>query len=274
MSKPDAWVSYIRDNLPETHLDRNNPPPPFRCEICPKDGSTNCDGIPPLWSEVVGGFIPRSNTSCGTWSELQSVKNTTVKAYDNFIKRLDKARIPMGYRKWSVRPRTPKRNQLHIDQFSQAIAAICNSWNGSDWIIAAGPVGTGKTSWLTALLVDHLAASENNEALWVSEQGFFREAALRAEQKFSGREQVLQRLIDTPLLLIDDIGSRHRELTEWQGGAMRDLFMERHLADKPTLITTNMNWDEIQSRYGNHIRSRLAEVSHWVHLSGPDYRRK
>ena len=110
--------------------------------------------------------------------------------------------------------------------------------------------------------------------MWTTEQRFYRMAQIRGEKSRTGREQLVQRAIDADILMVDDLGAGRRDLTEWQGGAMRELLMERHLEGKPTLITTNLSERALGEAYGEHVASRMNEAGGVLNLGGADRRRR
>ena len=140
--------------------------------------------------------------------------------------------------------------------------------------MVVGGVGRGKTTWLTALLLDTLRKDPTVKAMWTTEQRLYRKAQLKAERSHGGRERIIQQAIDADLLLVDDLGAGRRDLTEWQGGAIRELIMERHLEGRATLISTNLQMPALEKQYGDHVASRLVEACGDVYdLGGADRRR-
>lgn len=182
------------------------------------------------------------------------------------------ARIPIPMRGLSLVDR-PGREVLKPDRRNRRLANACLEWDGSTWIVATGSVGSGKTSWLTALLLEALWKNPKLNTRWTSEQRLYRKAMLHGDKSSGGRDRVLQEFMDAEILMLDDLGASRRNMTEWQGGAMRDLLIERHLTGVPTLITTNLDLDQVATRYGDHVASRLGELSGGViQIGGKDRR--
>ena len=77
-------------------------------------------------------------------------------------------------------------------------------------------------------------------------------------------------LYDCTLLIIDDLGT---ELTgSFTVSALYALVNERLLAGKPTIISTNLNIDEIRQRYSPQIASRLEGSYQLLPFVGQDIR--
>ena len=227
---------------------------------CPKCAAL----VPPRWTATPFGHWRLGGVEdCATCSNERHAERGQQRAEKAF----DRARVPMRLRGLSFR-------ELTADRSNRQLVEACHGWDGRRWLIVAGGVGTGKTTWLTALLLDHLRANPSSRSLWTSEQRLYRKAQLRGDKTHAGRERVIQEAVDAEVLLLDDLGAGRRELTEWQGGAMRDLLTERHLEGRPTFITTNLGEDAIAQQYGEHVASRLVEAAgEFVNLGGTDRRR-
>lgn len=180
------------------------------------------------------------------------------------------AGVPPGF--WS---RTLD-NPFAVDSRNEGIANRVARWRSPEWVIAAGPVGTGKTSWLTSLF-NTVICSSNYWAgsRWVTESSLFEQADIAHDQHgYTARQASVAPFIRAPLLLLDDIGASRRTLTEWQGSAMRNLFDVRYSNGLPTLMTSNITSPrDLTSRYGGHIYSRMMSASGGItHLGGSDRR--
>jgi DNA replication protein DnaC len=98
-------------------------------------------------------------------------------------------------------------------------------------------------------------------------------------------EQVLQPVIETDVLLLDDLGAW--KMTDWMIDTLFFILNSRYMAKRATIITTNFEdidraqlreADELVKkeflveRIGARTRSRLLEMCLVVRLDGPDYR--
>jgi DNA replication protein DnaC len=140
---------------------------------------------------------------------------------------------------------------LSMDAHNDHVASAVRSWKPPAWLLAVGPVGTGKTSWLTSLFIEQLfTESSFSQSLWTTEASLFERADIAHEHHGY-----------TPMLMIDDLGASRRRLTEWQGSAMRNLFDVRYSNGLPVFITTNLSVKDLINRYGDHIHSRIMSAS-------------
>lgn len=84
---------------------------------------------------------------------------------------------------------------------------------------------------------------------------------------------LLSALMETPLLLIDDLGTEPlmSNVTVTQ---LFNLLNERQLAGRHTVISTNLTVDELRQRYTERVTSRLLDVSNCarLHFIGADVR--
>lgn len=208
--------------------------------------------------------------------------------------RLKSAGVPVNARLWTTSravelwdPRTPlqrdKWNAAAADKMdAEHLAFTKNKLSHNKWVMLCGKVGRGKTAWATGHFSDIVAERINRNEhwgskrspIWITEAALFRKAEARSHDGYHGRSVYLNGLITCPILLLDDLGGNRRTLTNWQGGAMRDLLSERHANLRTTIITTNIEtWDEVEKRYGDHIVSRLIEACGvMVRIDGPDRR--
>lgn len=85
---------------------------------------------------------------------------------------------------------------------------------------------------------------------------------------FGDQAEHWQRLMRSPLLVIDDLG---READEHGVVAVEDAIDERQ--GRPTIITANMTKAQVLARYGTRVESRLAESGVIVWIDDDDHRR-
>jgi DNA replication protein DnaC len=135
------------------------------------------------------------------------------------------------------------------------------------WLLLEGAYGCGKT---------HLAAAIANDAVHRGIPTLFitvpdlldslRFAYGSQETTFEARFEEIR---GADLLVMDDFGTQNA--TAWAQEKLFQIINYRYINKLPTVITTNLILDEIESR----IRSRLQDsdfVQH-IRISAPDYRR-
>ena len=144
--------------------------------------------------------------------------------------------------------------------------AICLAYarQPADWLYLWGDVGTGK-SHLAAAIAQHVAAA-GTAVSYVSAPALFR--FVRSGMSDHSADARIEALHAVDLLVIDDLGTEH--LTAWATTVLFDLINQRYIQDRPTVITSNLHFDDLPDR----IADRIAERSQVLRLAGASYRRR
>ena len=173
-------------------------------------------------------------------------------------------------------------DEQNFEHFSEALIARANTADDADINIGAwyfcrqyantfpankcpnlliyGPAGVGKTFLLNCIFAR------------IIERGYsgIRITAYRMQEtmrkKHMGSDEdarAFEELIEAPVLMIDDLGTEPllRNVTVEY---LFTLLNERNAARKHTLIATNLSPDDIEKRYGERVRSRIADRSRTV----------
>lgn len=140
---------------------------------------------------------------------------------------------------------------------------------GAGTVLMTGKSGLGKTFLMHAMAKRLLDRGFN--VLMVSAYRFL-DTARKAY--FTGRSEELDSLMDTDVLLIDDLGSEPlmENITIVQ---LFNLINERQTAGKGLIISTNLNETELRERYTERIASRLTDKRQcrMIKFHGDDVRR-
>lgn len=152
-----------------------------------------------------------------------------------------------------------------LQEARKAAEEFSNNLQG--WLLLEGTYGCGKT---------HLAAAIANAAVQRGVPTLFitvpdlldslRFAYGNPETTFEARFEEIR---NADLLVMDDFGTQNA--TAWAQEKLFQIINYRYINNLPTVITTNLILDEIESR----IRSRLQDsdfVQH-IRIFAPDYRR-
>jgi DNA replication protein DnaC len=152
-----------------------------------------------------------------------------------------------------------------LQDASQSAEEFCNRLHG--WLLLEGAYGCGKT---------HLAAAIANACVQKGVPTLFitvpdlldslRFAFADPETTFEARFEEIR---NADLLIMDDFGTQNA--TPWAQEKLFQIINYRYINKLPTVITTNLILDEIESR----IRSRLqdADFVRHIRIIAPDYRR-
>ena len=137
-------------------------------------------------------------------------------------------------------------------------------------LLFSGDTGLGKT-FLSACIA-RAVADRGYSVIYESAPHMFNKLE---RAKFAGDEDArleTQKYTECDLLIIDDLG------TEMPGqfttAALYSLVNDRLLSAKPTIISTNLNSDDLSRRYSSQIASRLRGSYTRLAFLGDDIRVK
>ncbi|MCL2053434.1 MAG: ATP-binding protein [Oscillospiraceae bacterium] len=138
----------------------------------------------------------------------------------------------------------------------------------SDNLLFYGKTGLGKTH--LSLSIAKTAAEKGYCAAYGSLQNYL--SAI--EKEHFGRaepgEDTMRTLIEADLLIIDDFGSEF--LTDFHESKIYNLINTRINRGLPTIISTNLTKEQLQSRYNDRIISRLFGEYQYFFFVGQDIR--
>jgi len=180
--------------------------------------------------------------------------------------RIRNAKMP---ERWSLDTfpfaRQPSVNRKQIRTFAE-LDFVSKKEN----IVFVGPTGVGKTGLASGIL---LKAIENGyRCQFVKAQDLFDD--LYASLADRSSRQLLKRLARLDVLLIDELG--YLNLKPEQSNIFFKLMEERYRR-KPTIVTTNLGYDEWAGFLGNRnmveaMLSRIRHQCHTVRIDGPSLR--
>ncbi len=137
-------------------------------------------------------------------------------------------------------------------------------------IVFVGPTGVGKTGLASGLLLK--ALQNGHRGIFMRAQDLFDEMYASLADRSTRR--LLNRLTRVDVLLIDEMG--YLNLRPEQTNIFFKLMEERY-RQRPTIITTNLDYSEWANFLGNKalvdaLLSRLRHQCHTVKIDGPSLR--
>ena len=136
-------------------------------------------------------------------------------------------------------------------------------------ILFKGNAGTGK-SFLSNCIANELIQRGYSVIYSSSVSLFERISSYAFSKDKSVMDNPLKDIYNCDLLVIDDLGS---ELTnQFVCAELFSIVNERHLRNKSTVISTNLDFSEISARYTERTFSRIYSYYHTCDLSGTDVR--
>lgn len=124
--------------------------------------------------------------------------------------------------------------------------------DGEGNTVVSGPAGTGKSHLAMSILKECIVHGDLTVifASW-SEVLHLIKDSFSNKDSFYTQEYFMDIFRNTDLLVIDDIGSE--KITDWSMSLLTDVLDAR----TKTIITTNLNSDELLSKYHNRTNSRI-----------------
>jgi len=132
-------------------------------------------------------------------------------------------------------------------------------------LVLLGPTGVGKTVATVALL-DSLLPD-----LQVRQRYEFGPTLLRHLSGFSTRDQAFERCERARLLVIDDLPCHGDE--DRAAGLLEELLVVREAEQRPTVITSNVAPQRLDTLLGDRVRDRLRAWGTVEAVAGPSLRR-
>ena len=157
----------------------------------------------------------------------------------------------------------------------QEVASLYDAFDSSEefarnlkgWVLLEGSYGCGKTH-LAAAIANH-AVHNGVPTLFITVPDLLDSLRFSFSNPETSFEARFEDIRNADLLVMDDFGTQNA--TPWAQEKLFQIINYRYINKLPTVITTNMILDEIESR----IRSRLqdSEFVKYVRITAPDYRR-
>lgn len=136
-----------------------------------------------------------------------------------------------------------------------------NGWfkNPKNFLVFCGNPGLGKT-YLCACYVKECL--EKNYPIRYFNENSLLQHLRQAIKDDLDYEYELKRLCDCPYFILDDLGSARQ--TDWSKDAIFSFVDIRHSSGLPTLITSNISIDEMNSFYGQRFASRIKDKGNTI----------
>lgn len=204
-------------------------------------------------------------------------------SYQEFLLRLVRAQYhhnEVSALEWRIkRARLPYRWALESFPFSRQKGVNkrqINTFAGLDFVpkaenlVFVGPTGVGKTGLAIGILLK--ALQNGYRALFVKAQDLFDDMYASLADRSTRR--LLRQLAKVDVLCIDELG--YLTIHPEQSNIFFKLMEERYTR-KPTIITTNLTYEEWHQFLGNRtmvdaLLSRLRHRCHTVVIDGPSLR--
>ncbi len=134
-------------------------------------------------------------------------------------------------------------------------------------LLFMGDAGLGKTH--LSLAIVSAVSAKGFGVVYGSAQNLFG-AAEKEHFSFSGETSALDGLLNCDLLVIDDLGTEF--YSTYTASLFYNVINSRLLSKRPTVINTNLTFDELEKRYSARITSRFIGSYDMKKFIGNDIR--
>lgn len=139
--------------------------------------------------------------------------------------------------------------------------------HGTPGLMLCGLYGNGKTTLAKAIaqLIGFLTERENGYSNRMRMRLIRAKEICRlcsASEKFKEQYDEYQRLFNEPMMIIDDLGEEPREVMVY--GMIHtpviDILEDRYEKQYMTIVTTNLETDDLKNKYGPRVCDRFKEI--------------
>lgn len=161
---------------------------------------------------------------------------------------------------------SPRQRMTDILRFCKEYAADFDE--NSENLLLCGETGLGKTHLSLAIAGEAIRAGYN--VLYNSAQNIFNELEREHFGKSANVRQYEAMVLECDLLLIDDLGAEFS--TQFTNAALYNIINTRINLGLPTIINTNLNFEELADKYTRRVSSRLIGEYTQLKFFGNDVR--
>lgn len=161
-------------------------------------------------------------------------------------------------------------DKINIAKYTAKVAWWLTSADAKPCLILAGNAGTGKTTIMRAV-------NKMFNLLGIYSKFYISATALNDNFQYN-QEDSIRHFCEgdgCTWLLLDDMGEEPTEIKEYGNAKSPVIRVVAGRYDRmlPIMVTTNLNMEALEAKYGNRTADRLKEVAEWVPFSGASYRK-
>ena len=137
----------------------------------------------------------------------------------------------------------------------------------SESILMFGNTGLGKTH--LSLAIADTVLKKGFSVIYDSVINILRNIE-KEHFSFEHSSEIIDMIMDAELLILDDLGTEYE--TKFYNSTIYNIINTRINRRKPTIISTNLNYESIRERYDERIVSRITTVYTALNFVGEDIR--
>ncbi len=160
---------------------------------------------------------------------------------------------------------TPRKRMTAVFDYCKNYANNFSSHSPS--LLMAGKTGLGKTH--LSLAIAGQVINRGYGVIYASAQNILNKLE---NEKFgrSDNSDTERKLLECDLLILDDLGTEFS--TQFTVSAIYNIINSRLLSDKPTIISTNLSFEQLEKVYSQRISSRILSEYTLLCFDGTDIR--
>lgn len=171
-----------------------------------------------------------------------------------------------NFRDHFISPSRRTKGDYPVDRSNIGRGVLLWGRNGTRKTTLAAAIAT-EVQWLsTRYQVFMIRFSDYKNALTTTYD------AVESPEKEEAKK-VLKLAEKATLLVLDDIGQEHRTVSGFTESTLHELIRRRVEDSRPTIVTTNVDPDDMYSVYGPSFDSFRKEAFETIMLMGPDTRK-
>lgn len=162
----------------------------------------------------------------------------------------------------------PEWTPVHAESVKGALELAENyatKLNG--WMLFSGKYGCGKTHLAAAIA--NYAVSMGVPTLFLTVPDLLDTLRFAYDAEDTTFEQRFNEIRNANLLVMDDLGTQND--SEWAQEKLFQIINYRYINKLPTVLTTNLDLDEIEGRVRSRLQDNVLVQKVWI--NAPDYRR-
>ena len=229
--------------LDKYNIDRESLKVKYNCEHCHDTGFVNGQDCDCLKAEISSILL-----------ELSGINKNNLPNFDEVYFKI------FGDNEQEVRKiYTTLQNYVNAPSVTKQVVTI------------SGSVGVGKTHLLECMVNDSL--KQNKYVIYVTAAALNNDMLKYHTSPMDEKEQYLQKYFDCDILFVDDLGTESI-LKNVTNEYLYQIINERTRANKPTVITTNLELQQIIDVYDERVFSRIANQKNCllIKMKGKDLR--
>lgn len=135
-------------------------------------------------------------------------------------------------------------------------------------LVLSGAVGRGKSGLAAAIIWNR---AEKESVLWIDFRKFIRKVYDTIHNEAHTYEELVGAAASVPFLVWDDFADAEtdRKVSDYLRNIVYDVISERYNERRATLITTNLDAEQVYEQFGDRIGDRVLKLCHWQVMDDP-----